>query len=226
MLKALTEVDKQYKEMLTKYRKEMALRKKLHNELVDIKGNIRVFARIRPIIREDGDGPDAKMTIKADPRDNELCIYSDPKTKKDTTLVPTPPLIFTHTLIDRPSRTSLLKALVRIRFFPPVVHPHPYTRRTYVHNLRKKNICTDSISRALLALSRRKWMCLKKPRISCCLSLTGTTSVSLPMGKLVRLLLIYLYHERARAVCCHLSPTRFSYSQPPKSSLVLPFRLG
>lgn len=38
--------------MLRKYGKEMALRKKLHNELVDIKGNIRVFGRVRPIIDE------------------------------------------------------------------------------------------------------------------------------------------------------------------------------
>ena len=85
MLKALTEVDKQYKEMLTKYRKEMALRKKLHNELVDMKGNIRVFARIRPLIKEDGDGPDTKITIANDPRDNELCLFTDPKTNKSST---------------------------------------------------------------------------------------------------------------------------------------------
>jgi len=41
--------------MLRKYGKEMALRKKLHNELVDLKGNIRVFGRVRPIIGE-GEG--------------------------------------------------------------------------------------------------------------------------------------------------------------------------
>ena len=29
-----------------------ALRKKLHNELIDLKGNIRVFCRIRPSKRE------------------------------------------------------------------------------------------------------------------------------------------------------------------------------
>lgn len=34
----------------------MALRKKLHNQLVDLKGNIRVFCRIRPPIAEDGTG--------------------------------------------------------------------------------------------------------------------------------------------------------------------------
>ena len=39
-----------------KYRREMALRKKLHNKLIDLKGNIRVFCRIRPRITEDGTG--------------------------------------------------------------------------------------------------------------------------------------------------------------------------
>lgn len=47
LLRTLAEVDKNYKEMLRKYRKEMSLRKKLHNELVDLKGNIRVFGRVR-----------------------------------------------------------------------------------------------------------------------------------------------------------------------------------
>lgn len=208
MLKALTEVDKQYKEMLTKYRKEMTLRKKLHNELVDIKGNIRVFARIRPIIREDGDGPDSKMTIKADPRDNELCIYSDPKTKKDTTLVPTFPLQST------PNAHGW--AINRCRFSHSfaflVLRPRPYAR-VCTNNFRIRFIRTDSISRERLALTRRKWMCLKKPRISCCLSLTGTTSVSLPMGKLVRLLSSHFHHERV--ICRRHFPSRFSpHSQP------------
>lgn len=63
----------------------MTLRKKLHNQLVDLKGNIRVFCRIRPKIGEDGDGPNSQFTIKADARDDQLCIYSDPKTKKSTT---------------------------------------------------------------------------------------------------------------------------------------------
>lgn len=49
LLKTLAEIDAQYKEMLVKYRKEMKLRKKLHNELVDLKGNIRVFGRLRPV---------------------------------------------------------------------------------------------------------------------------------------------------------------------------------
>eukprot|EP00041_Stephanoeca_diplocostata_P037188 m.1394034 g.1394034 ORF g.1394034 m.1394034 type:complete len:458 (+) comp24992_c0_seq82:539-1912(+) len=72
LLKTLAEVDKQYKEMLTKYRKEMALRKKLHNELVDLKGNIRVFCRLRPKISEDGDGPQSEFAITQNRADDQI----------------------------------------------------------------------------------------------------------------------------------------------------------
>lgn len=50
----------------------MALRKKLHNELVDLKGNIRVFARVRPIISEDGKGDLTKIVVECDPTDDQL----------------------------------------------------------------------------------------------------------------------------------------------------------
>eukprot|EP00055_Hartaetosiga_balthica_P010970 m.48523 g.48523 ORF g.48523 m.48523 type:complete len:917 (+) comp7401_c0_seq2:51-2801(+) len=72
LLRSLAEVDKQYKEMLMKYRKEMTLRKKLHNQLVDLKGNIRVFGRIRPIIHEDGSGSGLDIAIKASPVDDQI----------------------------------------------------------------------------------------------------------------------------------------------------------
>lgn len=72
LLRALAEIDTQYKEMLRKYRKEMALRKQLHNELVDLKGNIRVFGRIRPIISEDGKGEDSKICVAPNKDDEEI----------------------------------------------------------------------------------------------------------------------------------------------------------
>lgn len=50
----------------------MALRKKLHNELVDLKGNIRVFARVRPPISEDGKGADSSIAVVCDPTDDQL----------------------------------------------------------------------------------------------------------------------------------------------------------
>ncbi|GER56568.1 kinesin-like protein [Striga asiatica] len=37
------------------------LRKKLHNTILELKGNIRVFCRVRPLLSDDGVGPDAKV---------------------------------------------------------------------------------------------------------------------------------------------------------------------
>eukprot|EP00729_Bicosta_minor_P003033 gene3033-15424_t len=65
LLKTLAEIDAQYKEMLVKYRKEMKLRKKLHNELVDLKGNIRVFG-------QDGTGPQAEIVCTGDKSDDQI----------------------------------------------------------------------------------------------------------------------------------------------------------
>ena len=59
----------------------MALRKKLHNELVDLKGNIRVFGRVRPIIHEDGGGEEAKVMCSFDREDDQL-VYVQNKVGK------------------------------------------------------------------------------------------------------------------------------------------------
>ncbi len=40
---------------------EMKQRKELHNQLVELKGNIRVFCRVRPVIDEDGSGMYIKL---------------------------------------------------------------------------------------------------------------------------------------------------------------------
>jgi hypothetical protein len=64
----------------------MALRKKLHNELVDLKGNIRVYCRVRPLLdAEDGEGEagpvvrfpvgDEKITLKNGSRDDKTFTY-------------------------------------------------------------------------------------------------------------------------------------------------------
>ena len=48
----------------------MQLRKKLHNELVELRGNIRVFCRVRPAISEDGEGTQASVVVQPD-RDDD-----------------------------------------------------------------------------------------------------------------------------------------------------------
>ncbi|XP_064399470.1 kinesin-like protein KIFC3 [Halichondria panicea] len=56
--------------LVSKYRHEMGLRKKLHNQLVELRGNIRVFCRVRPVIAEDGTGSQAELVVIPDSDDN------------------------------------------------------------------------------------------------------------------------------------------------------------
>ncbi|XP_029644023.1 kinesin-like protein KIN-14C [Octopus sinensis] len=60
-------------ELISRYKQEMALRRKYHNQLMKIKGNIRVFCRIRPL------DPNIEGT-------NEDCVYISPD-NKDVVLV-------------------------------------------------------------------------------------------------------------------------------------------
>ena len=67
---------------MAKYKREMTLRKKLHNELVDLKGNIRVYCRVRPVIKEDGGGKNAENVISFDEDDDALLnVFSKGATK-------------------------------------------------------------------------------------------------------------------------------------------------
>lgn len=75
-------IDDKNKELVKKYKKEMALRKKLHNELVDLKGNIRVYCRVRPVIKEDGGGRNSENVISFDEDDDALLnVFSRGSTK-------------------------------------------------------------------------------------------------------------------------------------------------
>ncbi|KAL9975125.1 hypothetical protein ACROYT_G012243 [Oculina patagonica] len=75
-------IDDKNKELVTKYKKEMALRKKLHNELVDLKGNIRVYCRVRPVIKEDGGGKMAENVVSFDEDDDAILnVFSKGTTK-------------------------------------------------------------------------------------------------------------------------------------------------
>lgn len=68
-------------ELIGKYRQEMALRKKLHNELVELKGNIRVFCRIRPVIKEDRIDAGKRSVVCCDQDDNS-CVIVENKDRK------------------------------------------------------------------------------------------------------------------------------------------------
>lgn len=46
----ILEIEKQLENIQINYKKEFLLRRKYYNELVEIKGNIRVFCRVRPLL--------------------------------------------------------------------------------------------------------------------------------------------------------------------------------
>jgi kinesin family protein C2/C3 len=71
------------KELERRYIKEMKLRKRLHNELVDLKGNIRVYCRVRPFISEDGVGVSSQVpTITFDHSDDSVLHVTNKSTVK------------------------------------------------------------------------------------------------------------------------------------------------
>lgn len=82
IVKRIEGIDDKNKELVTKYKKEMALRKKLHNELVELKGNIRVYCRVRPVIKEDGGGRNAEKVITFDEDDDAILSVFSKGSKK------------------------------------------------------------------------------------------------------------------------------------------------
>ncbi|XP_064640598.1 kinesin-like protein KIFC3 isoform X2 [Lineus longissimus] len=69
---AIVNMSEHNKDLKRKYREEVTLRKKYHNELVELKGNIRVFARVRPKISEDGTGQQGQSVVMFDEIDDCL----------------------------------------------------------------------------------------------------------------------------------------------------------
>uniref|UniRef100_UPI00398F5397 kinesin-like protein KIFC3 isoform X2 n=1 Tax=Pristiophorus japonicus TaxID=55135 RepID=UPI00398F5397 len=71
---AVEEAKATNQDLLHKYKHEMQLRKKCHNELVRLRGNIRVLCRVRPVTREDGTGPDTRNITSFD-HDDDAVLY-------------------------------------------------------------------------------------------------------------------------------------------------------
>ncbi|XP_008400300.1 kinesin-like protein KIFC3 isoform X3 [Poecilia reticulata] len=63
-------------DLLRKYKREMNLRKKCHNELVRLKGNIRVFCRVRPVSQEELDSAEAGTALSFDSDDDAVLYLS------------------------------------------------------------------------------------------------------------------------------------------------------
>ncbi|XP_039974308.1 kinesin-like protein KIFC3 [Xiphias gladius] len=64
---AISEMSEANKDLLEKYRKEVALRRKYHEQLVELKGNIRVLCRVKPVLREDQREEGQSVVVTTDP---------------------------------------------------------------------------------------------------------------------------------------------------------------
>lgn len=75
--RVISDVSNTNQELLRKYKREMNLRKQCHNELVRLKGNIRVFCRVRPVSQEEQDSADAKTMLSFDSDDDAILYLSN-----------------------------------------------------------------------------------------------------------------------------------------------------
>lgn len=72
--RAIDDIDSRSKILTERYRRELKLRKKYFNELIELKGNIRVHCRVRPTIKEDGTGDQSQIVTDYDLEDDGV-IY-------------------------------------------------------------------------------------------------------------------------------------------------------
>ncbi|XP_049585562.1 kinesin-like protein KIFC3 isoform X2 [Syngnathus scovelli] len=76
---AISEMSEANKDLLEKYRKEVALRRKLHEQLVELKGNIRVLCRVKPVLKEDQHEEGQAVVVTADLDESSLSVLSKGK---------------------------------------------------------------------------------------------------------------------------------------------------
>uniref|UniRef100_A0A3B4AE27 Kinesin-like protein KIFC3 n=1 Tax=Periophthalmus magnuspinnatus TaxID=409849 RepID=A0A3B4AE27_9GOBI len=76
---AITEMSEANKDLLEKYRKEVALRRKYHEQLVELK-NIRVLCRVKPVLKEDQHEEGQSVVVTPDPNnESSLTILNKGK---------------------------------------------------------------------------------------------------------------------------------------------------
>uniref|UniRef100_A0A3Q0S422 Kinesin-like protein KIFC3 n=1 Tax=Amphilophus citrinellus TaxID=61819 RepID=A0A3Q0S422_AMPCI len=79
---AISEMSEANKDLLEKYRKEVALRRKYHEQLVELKGNIRVLCRVKPVLKEDQHEEGHSVVVTADPNnESSLTVLSKGKAR-------------------------------------------------------------------------------------------------------------------------------------------------
>uniref|UniRef100_A0A3Q2QUG2 Kinesin-like protein n=1 Tax=Fundulus heteroclitus TaxID=8078 RepID=A0A3Q2QUG2_FUNHE len=76
---AISEMSEANRDLLEKYRKEVALRRKLHEQLVELK-NIRVLCRVKPVLKEDQHEEGQSAVVTTDPNnESSLTVLSKGK---------------------------------------------------------------------------------------------------------------------------------------------------
>ncbi|KAM8825971.1 kinesin-like protein KIFC3 [Synchiropus picturatus] len=79
---AISEMSEANKDLLEKYRKEVALRRKYHEQLVELRGNIRVLCRVKPVLKEDQHQEGQSVVVTADPnKESSLTVLSKGKSR-------------------------------------------------------------------------------------------------------------------------------------------------
>ncbi|MED6275373.1 hypothetical protein CHARACLAT_025931 [Characodon lateralis] len=79
---AISEMSEANKDLLEKYRKEVALRRKLHEQLVELKGNIRVLCRVKPVLKEDQHEEGLSVVVTTDPNnESSLTVMNKGKNR-------------------------------------------------------------------------------------------------------------------------------------------------
>ncbi|XP_052475367.1 kinesin-like protein KIFC3 [Carassius gibelio] len=82
IMAGINEMSEANKELMEKYRKEVALRRKYHEQLVELKGNIRVLCRVKPVLKEDQHEEGQTVVVTTDPNnESALTVLSKGKAK-------------------------------------------------------------------------------------------------------------------------------------------------
>ncbi|KAM9783240.1 kinesin-like protein KIFC3 [Neosynchiropus ocellatus] len=79
---AISEMSEANRDLLEKYRKEVALRRKYHEQLVELKGNIRVLCRVKPVLKGDQQQEGQSVVVTTDPNnESSLTVQSKGKSR-------------------------------------------------------------------------------------------------------------------------------------------------
>eukprot|EP00899_Mesostigma_viride_P011052 jgi/Mesvir1/19949/Mv13209-RA.3 len=81
MAKAVRMAGSGLEDVMAKYKKEAKERKRLYNQLQEMKGNIRVFCRVRPLTQMELDRTHNNISTCSFVDDDEVCLTSDRMTK-------------------------------------------------------------------------------------------------------------------------------------------------